>query len=221
MATLDVLCKAAGGSIVIPVKLQPEPPHFFEKVQKLGQRFLARTPDPTKHWKHHEYWKEILDDLHKAYKGICAYSCHWIPKDTGFKSVEHFKAKNSYPHEAYRWDNYRLVCGTLNGRKGPHEDVLDPFCLTEGWFALDFPSLLVRPGHGISPTLAEQVIQSINRLGLNDEGTCLQACMNWLRDYIKVPFPFWYLEEKAPFLAFELKRQNIIEDIREIMVFQI
>ncbi|HXR65372.1 MAG TPA: hypothetical protein VN729_05585 [Ktedonobacteraceae bacterium] len=204
---------------MIPVQLQPEPLHFLREVQEPGQRFLNRTSNPTKHWKNHEYWRKILDDLDIAYKGICSYSCHWIPKDTGFRTVEHFKDKNSYPQEAYKWKNYRFVCGTLNGRKGTSENVLDPFCIEEGWFALDFPSLLVQPGDHVSPSIKEQVENTIRILGLNDEGTCFQARMNWLRDYIQVPFPFPYLEKRAPFLASELKRQDLMEKIRDIMIF--
>jgi hypothetical protein len=204
---------------VIPVALQPEPAHFYKKVQQPGQRFLEKTPDHTKNWKNHEYWKRILDDLHTAYNGICAYSCHWISYDTGSKTVEHFKPKELYPYEAYRWENYRLVCGTLNGRKGNNEDVLDPFAIENGWFVLDFPSLFVRPGDGISPSLAEQVHSTIKRLSLNDEGTCLQARINWIRDYIQVPFPITHLEKRAPFIAYELKRQNLVETIHKLMLF--
>lgn len=204
---------------MIPVKLQPEPPHFFKKVQEPGQKFLAKTPNPTKHWKHHEYWREILDDLDTAYKGICSYSCHWISKDTGFRTVEHFKDKNAHPQDAYQWSNYRFVCGTLNGRKGTSENVLDPFLIEEGWFTLDFPSLLVQPGNHISPSNKRLVEDTIRILGLNDEGTCLHARINWLRDYIQVPFPFPYLEKRAPFLAGELKRLDLIEKIREMMLF--
>lgn len=188
-------------------------------VQEPGQKFLKKTSDLTKHWKHHEYWREILDDLDKAYNSICAYSCHRIPGDTDFRTVEHFKHKNSYPQEAYQWKNYRLVCGTLNGRKGIYEDVLDPFLIEEGWFALGFPSLLVQPGDGVSLSIKKQVNATIERLGLNDEGTCLQARINWLRDYIQVPFPFSHLEKRAPFLASELKRQALIEGIRGIIGF--
>ncbi|HVU67639.1 MAG TPA: hypothetical protein VHD63_10940 [Ktedonobacteraceae bacterium] len=204
---------------MIPVQLQPEPSHFFDKVQKPGERFLKRTIDPTKKWKNHEYWREILEDLYHAYNHTCAYSCHWIPPDTGAKTVEHFKPKKLYPHEAYRWDNYRLVCSTLNGRKGDFEDVLDPFAIQAGWFVIDFPSLEIRPADNLTSSLAERVQKTIERLGLNDEGTCLQARMHWLQDYIIVPFPFAYLEKKAPFLASELQRQGLIETIREIMRF--
>lgn len=205
---------------MIPVKLQPEPAYFFKKVQQPGNKFLRKTPNPTAtDWNNHCYWTRILNDLHTAYSSICAHSCHWIPCDTGAKTVEHFKPKNKYPQDAYRWENYRLVCGTLNGRKGDRDDVLDPFTLPEGWFVIDFPSLLIRPSSRISAIEAELVIKTIRRLGLNDEGTCLQARMNWIRDYITAPLPFSHLEMKAPFLALELKRQDLIEAIREIMSF--
>jgi hypothetical protein len=204
---------------VIPVAPKPEPPHFSQKVEVPGQKFLKRTPNPTgKQWMSHAYWREILNDLDTAYNSICAYSCHWIPRDTGFRTVEHFKHKDDYPQDAYKWANYRLVCGTLNGRKGIRT-ILDPFCVQEGWFVLNFSSLEVQPGEHISPVIAKQVKNTIDILGLNDEGTCLQARFSWLREYIQVPFPFSYLEKKAPFLASELKRQNLIEEIRWKMHF--
>lgn len=205
---------------MIPIQPQPEPPHFRERVQQPGHNFLVKNPNPTtRDWSVHNYWIRVANDLYKAYSGICAYSCHWIPPDTGSKSVEHFKPKKKYPHDAYRWENFRLVSGNLNGRKGDYEDVLDPFTLSDGWFALDFPSLLVHPGKNLLPVEKEQVIKTIKRLRLNDEGTCLQARMNWVRDYITVPFPFSHLEKKAPFIAYELKRQHMIETIRDIMRF--
>ncbi len=205
---------------MIPIQLQPEPPHFIKRVRQPGHDFLIKKPNPTtRDWYTHNYWTRVVDDLYKAYSGICAYSCHWIPPDTGSKSVEHFKPKKKYPKEAYRWENFRLVSGNPNGRKGDYEDVLDPFTLSDGWFVIDFPSLLIRPGKGLLPAEAEQVIMTIKRLRLNDEGTCLQARMNWIRDHITVPFPFSHLEKKAPFIAKELKRQNMVETIRDVMRF--
>ena len=205
---------------MIPVAPKSEPPHFFQEVEVPGQKFLKKTPNPTmRQWNNHAYWRRILNDLDAAYNSTCAYSCHWIPRDTGFRTVEHFKDKDMHPQDAYKWANYRLVCGTLNGRKGTRK-VLDPFCIKEGWFALDFPSLIVQPGDYVSPTIEQQVKDTIKILGLNDEGTCLQARVGWLRDYIQVPFPFSYLERKAPFLAAELKRQNLVEKIRDMMLFK-
>jgi 5-methylcytosine-specific restriction endonuclease McrA len=126
----------------MPVKMQPEPACFYEKVQKKGDAFLAKNPGIRKL---PDYWKVIIPDLYDAYRGICAYTCHWISDDTGWKTVNHFKPKRKYPEEAYRWSNYRLVCGVFNGRKSDYEDVLDPFTLQEGWFVIVFPSLQLKP----------------------------------------------------------------------------
>ena len=194
---------------MIPVKKQPEPRNFYKKVQEKGEKILAQNPHPRgKQLK--PYWKAILPELYQAYSGICAYTCHWIPDDTGSKTVEHFKPKDLYPKLAYSWDNYRLVCGTLNGRKGNNEDVLDPFTLQDGWFIIHFPSLQVKPGDNLKKTEAESVVKTIKRLKLNDE-TCIRGRRSWLEPYIMGIYDINYLEEKAPFLARELKRQNIAD----------
>src|SRR6266849_7343263 len=157
----------------MPIKKQKEPPHFFETVQKPGEEFLAHHPE-ARGSKLRAYWREIIPDLHKAYHSICAYTCHWISDDTGWSTVDHFKPKELYPHDAYRWDNYRLVCGRLNGRKGTSENVLDPFTLQEGWFALLFPSLLLTTGKHITEEEAKRVKQTIKILKLNDS-TCVSG----------------------------------------------
>lgn len=205
---------------MIHVEPQTEPPVFDAKVRKPGQRFLRRTPHPTgRQWGTHSYWREILPQLHDAYRGICAYSCHWIPYDTGSDTVEHFLAKDRHEADAYEWRNYRLVCGTLNGRKGVHEDVLDPFVIHNGWFVLDFPSLLVKPSDDIDEELKTKVQKTVDRLTLNDEQTCLKARAAWLRDYCAAdPIPFMYLKRNAPFIAAELERQGLVQSIKQIFV---
>jgi hypothetical protein len=152
---------------MIRVVLQPEPAIFEEHVRRPGQAFLGRNPNPTlKQFNTHSYWRRILKPLHTAYNGICAYSCHWIPYDTGCDTVEHFLSKKARPNQAYEWSNYRLVCGTLNGRKGEFDDVLDPFLVNNGDFVLRFPSLLVAPSTLISREDQTKVQTTINRLQL-------------------------------------------------------
>jgi hypothetical protein len=110
---------------MIRVQLQPEPPEFDQAVRQPGMAYLKRHPNPTSNqWKSHSYWRKIIPQLRKSYREICAYCCHWIPPDTGSNTVEHFHPKDKYPKQAYEWDNYRLISGTLNGRKGTREDVL-------------------------------------------------------------------------------------------------
>ena len=203
---------------MIRVQLQPKPNTFDAKVRRPGRQFLKTHPRPTaKEWKARAYWTRILGELHSAYRGICAYSCHWIPFDTGHDTVEHFRPKNRYPKEAYEWSNYRLVCGTLNGRKGIDTGVIDPFVVQEGWFILDFPSVLVRPNHSLSHGDTEAVLHTIARLGLNDEGTCLKARLRYVKCYCTRQVNFDHIEEEAPFVAREIRRQGLENSIASIM----
>ena len=205
---------------MIHVDERPEPAGFNDHVRQRGRRFLLNHPHPTaKEWRSHSYWREVAPRLHDEYSGICAYSCHWIPYDTGADTVEHFKPKDLHPREAYEWGNYRLVCATLNGRKGTHEDVLDPFLIQNGWFIIDFPSMLVRPHPDLETLLSQKVQATIERLGLNDEGTCLKSRVRWLSDYCSPNgIPFDYLQRHAPFIAAELERQQLAATIRDIFV---
>jgi hypothetical protein len=192
---------------LIPVKLQPEPFNFYETVQCKGEAFLKNNPD-AKGSKLAPYWRDIIPELREAYSGICAYTCHKIHCGTGSNSVDHFKSKDSYPQDAYKWENYRLVCGTMNGRKGKYEDVLDPFTLQEGWFELRFPSLQVTPNKNIEKEAKIRVETTIKRLKLNDY-ICIGGRKERLQPYLNAIYPFSYLRELAPFLASELKRQNL------------
>ena len=203
---------------MIPVHPQPEPASFNQRVRLPGGRFLQKHRQPiAKQWKSHAYWTQILSDLHDAYRGICAYSCHWIPYDTGSDTVEHFQPKKLFPREAYEWANYRLVCGTLNGRKGTDQQVLDPFKVQDDWFVLDFPSLLVKPAPGLRKAVAQSVLHTISLLGLNDEGTCLRARVWYVKDYCTGHITFQHLEENAPFIAREVQRQGLVTTVRAIM----
>lgn len=195
-----------------------EPDNFGMLVREPGRRFLVRTPSPTSlQWKKHNYWGRIRDHLHEVYGCICAYSCHWIPHDTGFRTVEHFKPKEVYPNEAYEWENYRLVCGTLNGRKGTRQ-VLDPFQIENGWFVIKFPALLVVPSEELDCVRTQEVQSTIDCLKLNDEGTCLKSRERYVLDYCTGQFPFSHLQREAPFIAAELQRQGLVEEIKHIIL---
>ncbi len=189
---------------MIHVEKQSEPPHFFETVQQKGERFLLQNPLARgKALK--DYWTEIIPDLYDAYSGICAYTCHKVYFDTGWKTVEHFKPKDKYPELAYRWDNYRFACGAMNGRKGTFEDVLDPFTLEDGWFVMHFPSLLIMPGKHLTSAEAEKVNKTIWRLKLNS-WDCVKGRKDQLQPYARGKYSIDYLAEIAPFIAREIKR---------------
>ena len=205
---------------MIHVDAQPEPADFNELVRVPGQSFLALNPQPTKkQWDTHSYWRSILTELRHIYGSICAYSCHWIPADTGARTVEHFVPKHESPGQAYEWNNYRLVCSVLNSRKRTHTDTLDPFNVVNGWFILDFPSLLVKASAGLDPQRTQQVRQTIKRLKLNDEETCLENRARYIKDYCIGGIPFSHLRKEAPFIAMELERQGLVDEIKQIMIY--
>jgi uncharacterized protein (TIGR02646 family) len=204
---------------VIHVDLQPEPLHFDSQVRRPGLKFLARYPNPTQsQWRSHSYWTEVSDELHSRYGGICAYSCHWISYDTGWRQVEHFQPKSRRRQLAYEWSNYRLVCGVLNGRKGV-EDILDPFLVQNSWFIIDFPSLLVKPAPNLQPDLFERVKRTCDILKLNDEATCMKSRARYVENYCRGRIVFEYLRQEAPFIALELQRQDLVEAIKDIMIY--
>ncbi|MGD1102697.1 MAG: hypothetical protein ABSA59_11575 [Terriglobia bacterium] len=96
---------------------------------------------------------------------------------------------------------------------------MDPFLIQNGWFVIDFPSMLVRPQPDLDPEIQQQVQATIDRLGLNDEGTCLKSRVDWLSEYCcQDGIPFDYLRRHAPFIAAELERQDLTAAIREIFV---
>ncbi len=203
---------------MIYVEPRPEPDTFNEQVRAPGRRFLEATPNPTtQEFSQHSYWRRNAGELYASYGGICAYSCHWIAPDTGWKTVEHFVPKSIDPLLAYEWANYRLVCGRLNGRKGNHQDVLDPFDINDDIFVIDFPSMLVKPKDGISKAQKEAVLATIARLKLNDDETCVVSRLRYIKDYCFGYISGEFLQRNAPFIFRKLLRQEIIEYIDEIM----
>jgi uncharacterized protein (TIGR02646 family) len=203
---------------MIRVEMASEPELFHEQVREKGNTFLSTTPNPTTvQWKKRDYWKAISLDLYSSYCGICCYTCHWIPPDTGSSSVEHFKPKSTYPNLAYEWSNFRLVCGKLNSRKKDNEDVIDPFNVIDGMFTIDFPSLLIKPASGLATATKNLVQSTISRLKLNHEGSCLKNRNEYLKQYCTGIVTFDFLLSKAPFLAKEIVRQNLRDTIISIM----
>lgn len=203
---------------MIRVERTDPPDEFEERVAEPGRNFLESCPNPTtKQFQTHNYWIRVKGQLHKKNSGICAYSCHYIATDTGSDTVEHFIPKKPNPSHAYVWENYRLVCGRLNGRKGMYQDVIDPFDVETGMFVLDFPSLLVKPSPNLSLVITQEVRQTILRLKLNDDESCVRARSEYVMFYCSEDISLNYLKSKAPFIAFELERQGLTETIRAIM----
>jgi len=191
---------------VIPVSPRSEPPDFDQKVRAKGKRFLKNAATPVQ-WDGHEYWRAALGDLREGYDSICAYLVHWIPPGTGFATVDHFVPRSVRRDLAYEWSNYRLACGAINSKKREYQDVVDPFSVEDGWFALDFPSLQVRCGVASDRPLRMGIEATINRLDLNCE-SFVQERWHWLEEFCRNQ-DMDSLRRHAPFIAHELVRQKL------------
>jgi hypothetical protein len=204
---------------LIPVVQQPEPTNFDAKVRIPGTAFLNTHADDDKiDFTNAAYWKRISLYFSRSYGSVCAYTCHWIPLDVGSETIEHFRPKKLFPELAYEWSNYRLVCGRMNGRKREFEDVLDPFALEAETFHLTFPSLLIAPNPAKLAAIFNQAEATIKRLKLNDERSVL-ARSHWVEVYCQLgSLP--HLTRHAPFIAYELSRQNIdLEMLQQAMEY--
>ena len=204
---------------MIPIQMQPEPQEFSINVRNPGQRFLTTTPHPrNKQWKNKEYWQDVIEDLYEAYNGVCAYSGEWIPCTTGDPTVDHYIPKSVDPQQAYEWTNFRLACLRFNRWKREFQDVVDPFTMDEDSFQILFPSLQVVTNPNLPNDQREKISATIRRLRLNN-GLCIKARKRWLAPLVKGKISFDFVKEKAPFLAYEMERQGLVDKITEVMEF--
>ncbi|MDE0103529.1 MAG: hypothetical protein OXN89_14225 [Bryobacterales bacterium] len=130
-------------------------------------------------------------------------------------SVDHFLPKSKHPSLAYEWSNYRLARPKLNNNKADSEAVLDPFQVRDGWFVLDCPSCLIRPGNNAVGTTRLDVVSTIRILKLNSNELADERC-RWLADFAMNLISFDYLRREYPFLAFEVDRQGIIGQLKTL-----
>ena len=197
---------------MIPVTLQPEPPGFGAEVRGPGRSFLRRFPTPTtEQFRGASYWKRCLPDLRKAYSEICAYSACWVHSEG---TVDHFWPRSVRPDLAYEWENYRLAFSKLNAYKASSTDVLDPFSIQAGWFVLNFENFYVESNGALPAELGSAVTKTISILRLNTDDFLVQLRFSVVKDYAKGDVTFDYLVRRYPFIASELRRQDLREAIR-------
>lgn len=193
---------------MIPVTLKPEPPRFDRMVRRKGKELLSQRGVPANSRGFRNYWKEIVADLHQVYNGICAYTCMYLlPPGT----VDHFLPKSKYPNLAYEWSNYRLTSTTMNNRKGEKDGILDPFDVRPGWFIMKFPSCLIRVSSLVPPDRVQQAKDTIGILKLNADDELVQARCDIIMYYVDGDVALRFLEERYPFIASEIKRQDLVD----------
>lgn len=152
------------------------------------------------------YWRDATAELLSSYSRVCAYACLYIERITGTATVDHWAPKSKSWDRVYEWDNYRLACSLMNARKKDIGDVLDPFDVWEGMFALDLVSMKAVPGDRAGES-RESVAATISRLGL-DGSDYAEAVADYYHDYLDGHIDLERLEGRAPFLARELRRQG-------------
>ena len=211
---------------MIHVALADEPTAFDAKVRQPGLRAIAELvgeKPPRSAGRRHKkiaatrdeippdrfpaYWHEAIDDLLSGYQRICAYLCLYIPRGTGAPSVDHMLAKSRHWDRVYEWDNYRLASSRMNSRKGAVTNVLDPFEVENGWFALELVDFQVVPGDGLSAETLNAVQRTIDQLGLSDR-ECCDARAEFAEDYWEGHIDLDHLSRHASFVASELRRQG-------------
>ena len=121
-----------------------------------------------------------------------------------------------YPYLAYEWDNYRLARQAINTRKGESEDVVDPFEAYEGWFTLDMPSCLIKPGQNITKEIRKAVNATINVLQLNDDERLVDERCRLLIFLAEGHITLNYLDSHFPFISVEVRRQRVQHSLKNI-----
>lgn len=201
------------------ISLQPEPESFDIRVRVPGNAFLASNPSPNeKQFKKNSYWSRVKNELYAAYRGVCSYTCEYIPKTVTNSSVDHFWPKCVHPNLAYEWSNYRLASQKANTNKGDSIGLVDPFEVGSGWFVLDLPSCLIKAGEGLSRADTSRVESTIKMLKLNNDDEYVQSRCDVILDYIRGDISLNYLWKIRPFIAHELTRQGLIDTVGTLFV---
>lgn len=224
---------------MIPVVCQPEPKppayDFHHDVYERGEdtiRQLAGLP-PLRVWPgetitprvsriedvtaamlgDYPRWTRALPALHEAYGGLCAYLARHIDL-VETPTVDHYIARrHAKPLMlAFTWSNLRLSHHYINGVKSDLADVLDPFEVKEGWFALNLASGETVPGPTAPPDRLADIQRTITLLQL-DRGRVVKTRQRAIDRYRRPPpgqrfIPIWLLEQDEPFIAHELRRQG-------------
>lgn len=210
---MALFCRDTRSDPLIRVQEKHEYADFDAQVRRPGLAFLATCSNPSsQQFGKHAYWNRARAELHAAYDKVCAYTCIYLV-DPG--SVDHFMPKSIYPELAYEWNNYRLARGRFNTSKGNTVEVMDPFAIQNGWFVLDIPSCLVKASEDLAPVVRKRVNATINILRLNDDDYYVQERCDILVEYAKGLISKDFLKRRYPFLAMELERQALEEQLAE------
>lgn len=192
---------------MIHVRLQPEPGDFDSRVRIPGTQWRQANPGAAPAT-FPPFWRDAMPALRQSYKGICAYYCCFVMPATGGASTDHFAPKSKEPADTYEWSNYRFACTRMNSRKSNASDVLDPFTLADGCFALVFHTMRVVPAAGVTGSILGKVNKTVNRLNLNSTECIDERTRYWNQYQRGLHVEDFY--QAAPFIALEAVRQGML-----------
>ncbi len=86
---------------------------------------------------------------------------------------------------------------------------MDPFKIRTGWFSIDFSKMFVQPSNTLTSIQFGRAQATINCLKLNDDDALVYERLTWVIFYRDSNISIEDLRTKAPFIAFELERQDL------------
>lgn len=196
------------------VRPQQEPADFDNVVRRPGNAHLARLRNRGQRLWFRPLWNAVYDEFHRAYGGLCAYTCFYLPERG---TVDHFLPKMRFPLLAYEWSNYRLSSPRANQFKGTQDGILDPFLIEEGLFVLNFPSCLVSVREELAPELAAKAEYTIDILKLNDDDYLVQRRVDLVKAYVDGDISRRYLHRMNPFIFDEINRQGLWDSLSRLI----
>jgi hypothetical protein len=185
---------------MLPSRLKPEPSTFDTMVRQPGQRWLASHPTGKLQGR----WTTCAGDLADAFDCLCAYSAMFCEEDGA--EVDHYHPTSTHRHLAYEWSNYRHAAAKVNRRKQAQQ-VLDPFTIGAGWFAIRLPDLHAYVTTACPTQHSQSANDFLDILALRNGSAALRQRQRRMRDYFLQSDLFW-LERTAPLLAHSVQNTS-------------
>ncbi|MCU0444482.1 MAG: hypothetical protein MUE85_06140 [Microscillaceae bacterium] len=177
--------------------IRPDAPDWLaKKWEEWGKRWEKR----------HKQKKDLIwyknkgkgyDDLLKELSKLTNYHCSFCdsyPLESRIShSIDHFKPKNEFHLEAYKWENLFAVCDRCQKIKWMHYsiDLLKPDAEDYDfgiYFIIDAENGDLKPNPAQSPENQQKAKVTIEILGLNKKGKS-QDRLNELEDYLNTISP--------------------------------
>jgi len=204
---------------MIKLILADEPPEFdaivrqpaYEECKKLNIALDAKKPRGVDL---PPYWTRMSKQIHKIYKGVCAYQGMRFAYYSGASTTDHFiaKSKAKTVKLAYEWTNYRLSSLGANRVKNTRI-VLDPCQIEDDWFFLNLTTGEISESKNVDKKLQRRIAQTITFLKLNDEELCEDRRVRW-EQFLNREIAIKILENDYPIVYRQALLQKRIDTSR-------